>query len=349
MDRSPEDHAMRLAGCALLLALALSATTADAQTPLHGLADAIPAGFDGPVHLADLAAIRRENTRIWPDLSEQDLRSTAFFVLRMPGAADLGLIPMLSPEFETQMGFPLTAIEAMAGWKGRTDAGPDAFSVMLGGGDLTRSYRIADALWRRGYYTEVIGRKRIRRSVKPGVTVWSRGRDFQTDRDHAAEDVFSGSAGQSTRIAIIGDALWVTHGWPAMMRAIGARTPLVDDPSVAAMLEVMAARRDWGSPVQMTLLGAQPDREDILARLRADAKMSLAEIDALIRKFASESPGLQSPPLPAFSNHAIAQWRDGARIVGALLIPYRTAAEAEDAVARFGPLLGTIRSFVVKK
>ncbi|RMF33302.1 MAG: hypothetical protein D6754_17195, partial [Alphaproteobacteria bacterium] len=33
----------------------------------------------------------------------------------------------------------------------------------------------------------------------------------------------------------------------------------------------------------------------------------------------------------------------------ALLIPYRTAAEAEDAVARFGPLLGTIRSFVVKK
>ena len=53
--------------------------------------------------------------------------------------------------------------------------------------------------------------------------------------------------------------------------------------------------------------------------------------------------------LPYFGRHAIASWIDGRRLTGALVIPYRTRAEAETAAKTLQDLLDTMVSPKGKK
>jgi hypothetical protein len=152
---------------------------------------------------------------------------------RVFGTAELGQAagPGLDGAWEPLIGFGPLDVEAALGF-GASEPFDNAVLIRLAS-DVTD--RVGPALLANGYAEE----------TRDGVTAWARGADYEIDRAYYdMANPFGGDMGQSSRVALEGDLLVRSAGWPLLLDVLETEIPKghPDLPAFAAALD----SPDWG-------------------------------------------------------------------------------------------------------
>lgn len=231
-------------------ALAAGSGAAAADRPLTNLAKHVPAQWASDIVLVDLEAARAETKEALAPLLldspetdgerlSPDLLPFSYMLLDGPYSREL-----LAREnsFESEMGFSLTDIDAIASW-GKL---PEEQAVFIGTFDEDA---VSAALSARNFGTE----------ERKDQTVFFRGEDHKMGLPR--DDAFS-HIGKSSRFAVRCGALFFARSWAMMERMLEQGQSLGEEADTAALFEALHAA-DMGVPIQIFIpsTGHLPVRE----------------------------------------------------------------------------------------
>ena len=152
---------------------------------------------------------------------------------RVFGPAELGhsAVSGMNGAWEPLIGFGALDVEAAIGF-GVSQPFDNAVLVRL---DPEITDRVGPALLANGYAEE----------TREGVTAWARGEDYEIDRAfYNMANPFGGDMGRSSRVALEGNLLVQSAGWPLLQEVLGIEAPKghPDLPAFATALD----SPDWG-------------------------------------------------------------------------------------------------------
>lgn len=305
----------------LILALLLATTPAFAgDRPLEALAARVPADTRGVITLASPALARREAGRAIAQTTPADRDFAGFYALSITGALDTSLLGRFPDGGRPALGFSVFDITAVAAFGEPPSV---ALIAQLPGLDPET---IDAALPSRGFS----------RAQRAGHPVWSRQDDNAVNPMERMSDPFAGQIGHASRFLVDGDALYFARAWPVLEHMIAPGAVLAGDRDIAAILDAGYAYAQAGSFIEATFLPGPVTRM----------------LDPVLLEQGNATlvpPGFELPGLPPFNRFAILKWQDGARLTGAIAIPYVSHATAEQARDRFSALLGQAVSLAARR
>ncbi len=315
---------------AALLTIAALPNLASADSPggpLEKMAEAVPIAATGEIFLADVSAAKRQLAAFPVDDGYANL--LLFAPLATPPGFDPQGLAFHPDGYRAAMGFSIAEIGQIAGW-GKP---PDTPVIMTFPGIGDRLTAIGSAFRARGYQVKDVD----------GADIWHRLDDNAFDNALILDDAFSGPLGQSVRLAVGADRLLFSRTWASMKTLRTPGPSLRDDPIAARLLAGAYALDGYGDLLDITLLGPQMPRNDILPILLG-ASASAEALEALRLELELPKDGL-----PWFPQHALALWQDGARMTGAILIPFADRPTADKAQKIFERNLATVKSLLANR
>jgi hypothetical protein len=276
------------------IALAVSLAGPAAAGPLADLARLVPQTAPGAAFLLLPGAAGRELARADPGMASDPLNRWLYLPPPEYWRLDQWLFAAGGQAGPALLGTDVAHVEGIAGW-GEPPEGGGALLLAPGAGAEVSAF-----LAGQGYDSRELD----------GVPVFWRDGDYNIDLTRYNADVYTGALGQAVRVAVRGDSLVSTHGWPPMEAALGAGQGLLGDPGRGALIEAIEAA-GYGSPLAVVFIGPQVARPE------------------------APPEGLPQAPFPAYGEAAFALWQDAGRFTSAalFLIP-GDAAPARDWIAQ---------------
>ena len=304
------------------MALLLPSPSFAQDTPLLDLLAEIPPNVRGEIYLADHAAMREEIAPFVAMLPRNDLTRLAqsHSVLFPPPGFDTTSIFKLEDGAREALGFSIFDIDQLIGW-GPLPSAPVVFTVGVD------DFAIEDALIAREFEVSVHG----------NTSVYHRQDDYQMNLDRRAEEPFNGSIGMSQRFARKGDLVLHTRGWPTMRDLIDLDIGLDTDRDATAILEAAYTFDGVGALTFAYLMDEQPSAAPdlgVIAKELFDGKSD--------RKRAEP---LRTEGLPPYLRFGLLLWQDGAKMTGAIALPFIRKDTAQAAMKLFNEKLLAAKTF----
>ena len=326
----PKADVMRGLVRAACTAGVLSTAPAIAQGPLEEFARLVPADVTGRIVLTDVEASATEADALTSDFDWRNRTAMIFTPLTMIDGFDhfAAYEAMVENGLTPLLGVRMDAFRRMASWQ----AGDDAPVVLEF--KNTPQDDIRATLDLRGF----------QRQDRFGTDTWAVGEDLKADPTRAFSDPFAQQPGYPARFAFKGDRLVFARSWAGLETLLSGPAGLDTVPDVAALLRAGYAIEGRGRLLEAIVLGPQISRKDAVTGFVGDGPGSAAKVAEILR-----DAGFRTPPLPAFTRHALLAWQDGQRMSGAIALAYSDRQIAEKALADFRLLTDTILSLFAKQ
>jgi hypothetical protein len=164
-----------------------------------------------------------------------------------PAELSQSAVPGMDGSWEPLIGFGALDVEAAVGFQ----VSRPFDNVVLIRLDSEVTDQVGPALLANGY----------REETREGVTAWTRGEDYEIDRAfYNMANPFGGDMGRSSRVALQGDLLVQTAGWPLLLDVLGTEIPK-GHPDLSAFAAALDSP-DWGE-AQLLQAAVLPHQFDL--------------------------------------------------------------------------------------
>lgn len=326
--RPRSERVQRLARAACLAAVLFAAPVA-AQGPLEEFARLIPADVTGRIVLTDVEASAAEADALTSEFDWRNRSAMIYTPLTLIDGFDhfAAYEAMVPDGLAPLLGVRMDLFRRMASWQ----AGSDAPVIIEFRGAPQDDIRA------------VLDKRGFQRQARFGTDTWAAGEDLTPDPARAFADPFAQQPGYPARFAFSDERLVFARSWAGLETLLSGPAGLDTVPDAAALLRAGYGVTGRGRLLEAIVLGPQINRRQAVSGFIGDGPGAAAKIAEILR-----DPGFRTPPMPAFSRHALLVWQDGQRMSGAIALAYPDRQTAEKALAGFRPLTDTILSLFAK-